>query len=502
MRDKTNKKQLKELEKKALELEEKLKIKDAATKAAPSFQGENQANVDEPLADVDDENIVSQSSENFFDGKDKDLKDNAETAVSKVQNKIIAEDLVDYCDFIESEKTKLDKHVGRIAGSGGEKRAAASLRDLLLRTVSERSYLEPFKSQRLRGKGSLVVLGGVFAFFLLLFLISFSFSGIANIIFSSVVLVLFCLSFLIIITLALGFPIFKFLYPKRVSYNVVSEVVSSERPNKTVIITTNYDSKLGYNFKIKENVAALLVLLSLISLIIVAVLMRLKISLSPLNSASFIGILLPSFFIGVFFSTFLILGISLSKIKAVDNNGYGALTALAAVKYLKDKNILPKDIKVVFASFAADNAGHGGAEGFLVQHEEEGLFENAQMLNFGDMTDSNLTVVSRDFFRNQKYDKNLIENCIDAAVENDLIIDNYLGYLNSTQGFSSSVFSQKGIKAATVLSSDMNINPLKKEKIEKVDRNTIENGFIFAVSVIEKILGAKNAEDGKDSQAV
>jgi|GEM_PF-808480 len=524
MRDKSAKKQEKELEKKALELEKKLALKMLAQKESEDKENAENEQVDaleKESINIDNmaDNALRASDEEISVAKEQEiaeqelaeqeheteqkeaveLKDEATSArVQKIgftrskkhSSEIDMEDIVDYCDYIEATAKKLNSHTARTAGGWGEKRGARMLRELSQASLLAPSRLEPVDSRFLRGRGSFFVLGVWYAICLVLYLASFSMPNAGGVIMTAVTLFLFIAGVVVILSLILGFQWFKKLYPKKVSYNVVSVLEPKSEVRRTVIVSCNYDSPLGNNFETKVNIMPSIMLGALISLVLFVVFCIIKMSVVPDVPSEIVGLTVLPILLSVVAIAALVGYISLSKKRVKDGNGLGVSTTLATVKYFVDKDMIPSDCKVIFVAFSADNAGHGGAEEFVELHKkEENFFVNPVAINFGEILDETLTVVSKDAIHAQSYDSELVSLCVEAAKEQGMPIDNFSGYINSIYGFASTPFAKNGIPSATILSKDLKINPLKAAQVQNVNRNIIENNFKAAIATIEKILG-------------
>jgi hypothetical protein len=531
--EKSKKKQQKELEKKALELEKKLAEKLAEQeKQREKLYAEAQQNASESARpengeqtaeDIHAEDEVKAAKDEADELDDEDMVHFPDEDAASVK----PEDIKTYCDFAEEVKQTLDKHILRAAGTNAEKRAAKAIRELIAENLGANARMEPFYARRLRGRASIVVLGFWLALCFLFHLLSFSTVGAGGAVFSAVNLVLLLLGAVVFLSLIVGFPHFKPLYPKAVSYNVVAElkrkspaeaeeifvvgkveaqegeeIEQTESPQsefendetvreiktrKTVVLTCAYDSPLGNNFKLKKHIMPVIMLCAVMTIPLFAALLIAKIAVMPSTAGEIAGILVPSIILIVPAILALCGFISLYKSKTADTNSLNVAAALAAAKYFADANAMPEDIKFVFLAAGAGYAGHGGAEEYIKRHKAGLLSGNPLVINLGEIIDDKLTVVSRDFFMAQKNDDGLVGTCIDAAVENNLAIDNYSGFLNSYYGFASTPFEKAGIPAVTLMSKDMGINPLKESRKETASREALENCFVTVVAVLEKI---------------
>ncbi|HKL93831.1 MAG TPA: M28 family peptidase, partial [Clostridia bacterium] len=450
MRNKNEKKQERELEKKALELEKKLLEKKLA-EAEIEARRKNTDNVaenkqeDTSYADLNkqteetsqyaDEIITASLA--YKEEYDEHSAIEAELffAQKAESGPVKAEDVASAYDFIESATKKMNTHTARIAGGWGEKRGARIIREIAQDSLNAACRLEPFDSRMLRGRGSFVILGGFYALCLILYLISFAAKDIAGVIITLVVFLLFTVGTVIILSLLVGFPWFEKLYPKKISYNVVAELVPKSEVKQTLIVSCNYDSPLGNNFKIKAHIMPKVLLGAVLSAVIFIVFCILKMSIKPHTVAQIVVLTVLPFVLCTIAIVALSGYISLSKNKVKENNGMGVATALAAVKYLVHNGLIPDDCKIVFVALAAENAGHGGAEEFVCHHNnEKDFFVNPVAINFGELRDDKITVVTKDFLHAQSYDENLVNKCMEAIREQDGKVESYNGIVNSLYG--------------------------------------------------------------------
>lgn len=487
----SEKKQARELEKKAIELEKRLLEKQSLEEQAQKIKN----NFDGDEVKAEDEELFEQYDEGKLDDAKTDRRSDGESHNRSIK----VEDMLDYCDFIESTVKKINTNTARVAGSWGEKRGARMLRELSQDALNAPSRLEPFDSRMLRGRGSFVVLGAWYAVCLVLYLLSFIPRGVGGVVMTAVVCLMFMLGVAAIISLLLGFSWFEKIYPKKISYNVVSELNCKVEAKRTLIVSCNYDSPLGNNFKTKIHIMPKVLLGAVFSTVLFVIFCIIKMSIAPHTVTQIAVLIVLPFVICAIAVVALVAYVSLSKNKVKENNGLGVATTLTALKYLNDNRLISEDCRVVFVAFAAENAGHGGAEEFVALHgQDKDFFVNPMAVNFGDIKDDKITVVTKDILHAQIYDESLAESSIEAIKQKDIAVERYDGNFNCLCGFSSTPFAKAGIPAITMVSKDMSINPLNAKRDEKTDRSVIENSFKTAVTLLEKLSGEQADEQQRE----
>ena len=135
-----------------------------------------------------------------------------------------AEDLTDGVDFIGEFSDELKKYQGRIAGSEQETACARAIRNRLHYETDAKTRLEAFRAYPLAGRGAFLCLGVWFALCYVIYFISFAGSRLAGALVTALSLVMFIAGASVFMLIYFGNLRIAKILPKKVSYNVVSEL--------------------------------------------------------------------------------------------------------------------------------------------------------------------------------------------------------------------------------------------------------------------------------------
>ncbi|MGN0796153.1 MAG: M28 family peptidase [Christensenellales bacterium] len=396
---------------------------------------------------------------------------------------------VDYYEFIETETKKMENHKARVAGSWGEKRAARMIRDDSIKLLGIPSRLEPFYSRSFKGRPCFLLLGIVYAVCFILFLTSFA-GGIYGYVSAAVSLVGMIVSTAFLVSLYIGYPFAQKLLKKTTSYNVVSTVKAKGEAKKNIIISANYDSKYGNNFKISDKVRFWLIEVSLITIAVFALLVIVRLIVGVETVAAKASLIVISAIFAIPSILILILTFSLSKNKVEENNGLSTSVALAAVRYLIDEDMIKKDTAVTFVAFGGENAGHDGANAFVEQHKDTPMFENAVFINMEDIIERKYFVATTDGVHKHDFDRSLVDLAKDVADELEIEINEEGKNFGALSGYAATAFEKAGVPSVTLVARDK--NPLREITVEDSDISDVtQNCFKLLVEITKKILEDK-----------
>ncbi|NLZ24970.1 MAG: hypothetical protein GX891_00700 [Clostridiales bacterium] len=413
------------------------------------------------------------------------LENNEEQAEPQEEQAVSIEEIleqqklepVDYYEFIETTSKKMENHKARIAGSWGEKRAARMLRDTGNSLLGIPSRLEPFYSYPLKGRGSSVGLGIIYAASLIVYFLSFSSKGAAGIVLSLISLLVALAGGIIAISLFLGKSAFEPLLKKKISYNVLSSIEpKSGNAEKTLLITSSYDSKYGSGLKMPKKALFWILAVSICSfpLFLLFALLRAAVGISTTASlASFIVIPLA---ICVPSAVMLIFIVSLSKSKVEENNSLSTAIALATARYLIDENKIPENTRVAVASFAADKAGHDGVKAFCDLHEG-GLLSNAVVLHIGDIVRGSYYVAKFDVPSRRDFDSSLISTVMEKGAELGIDIKECEEKFGAVDGFAIGEFAKRGIPAVSFFCDELSPFAEIDETLQEDINTTVQKAF-------------------------
>lgn len=392
---------------------------------------------------------------------------------------------VDYNEFMETESKKMENHKARVAGSWGEKRAARMIRDDSIKLLGIPSRMEPFYSRRFKGRPCFMLIGIVYAVCLALFLTSFA-GGVYGYVSAAISLVGILLSTGFLVSLYIGLPFAQKFLKKTTSYNVVSTVKAKEECKRNIIISANYDSQYGNNFKISDKARFWIIAVSLgsIALFVLFNLIRLIVSVESVAAKASLIVLSCIFSVPSILA--LILTFSLSKNKIEENNGLSTAVALTTVRYLIDEDLIPKDTAVTFVAFGGENAGHDGANAFVKRHADTSLFENATLINVGDIIERKYFVATVDGVHKHTFDESLVQTAKKVAENLEIELNEEGKNFGALSGYAATAFEKAGVKSVTLLAHDR--NPFREITEENTDiSDVVTNCFKLCVGIAKQL---------------
>ena len=393
---------------------------------------------------------------------------------------------VDYNEFMETESKKMENHKARVAGSWGEKRAARMIRDDSIKLLGIPSRMEPFYSRRFKGRPCFMLIGIVYAICLALFLTSFA-GGAYGYVSAVISLVGILLSTGFLVSLYIGLPFAQKFLKKSTSYNVVSTVKAKEECKRNIIISANYDSQYGNNFKISDKARFWIIAVSLgsIALFVLFNLIRLIVGVESVAAKASLIVLSCIFSIPSILA--LILTFSLSKNKIEENNGLSTAVALTTVRYLIDEDLIPKDTAVTFVAFGGENAGHDGANAFVKRHTDTNVFENATLINVGDIIERIYFVATIDGVHKHTFDESLVQTAKNVAENLEIELNEEGKNFGAISGYAATAFEKAGVKSVTLLARDR--NPFREITEENTDiSDVVTNCFKLCVGIAKELL--------------
>ncbi len=387
----------------------------------------------------------------------------AETA-PKNQNAVSPEDLLDACDFIDEFKEELFSIKGKLAGTANETEAARTIRNRLHDESDVLTRLEAYKAHPLAGRATMTIMAGWYTLCLVVYLISFAGGKVAGILVTLLSLFMFLggLGALGLIFLGGLQKVANTIFPNKVSYNVVSEFgpKKAERgKERTFIIASSHDDLLGGYIADMKTFRKVIMIGLPISLAIFVLFCILKMAIgddTPAKIACFMIIPFLSSAFGIFLMA---THFSLNAQNARVNSGVGTSVALACYSYFAEHpDLVPDDVKVVFASFGGENSAHGGSRAFVNSHPE---ITDAKVICIGDICSNNFSISTGDALRKIKADKCLVDALSASAtkIETSLDVVEYnttKEKLNCLHGFVSNAFTQSNLSSATLFAKDYN----------------------------------------------
>ncbi len=402
------------------------------------------------------------------------------------------DDLDDAADFVEEFSNELKNHSSRLTGTREETATARLIRDRLHNETDAKVRLEAYKARPIEGRGSLTLVGLWFAFCVLVYFLSFVEIAAVGIILTLVALLLFLIgsTCLFLLFLGNGGKLNKLL-PKKVSYNVVSERaprVCESSKERTVIICTNHDAVLGNAIYDLTKLRRFAVITTPISAIIFIVCCITKMCV-PMNVASITALTILPFLSSVAGVAVLITNFSWSKKHARDRGGVAPSVALATYAYfIENPDLLPDDVRIVFASFGGENSAHGGSRAFVNAHAE---FRGARVVAIGDILDGNFGVYRGDYFRGIKHSSMIVDTLKKSATEQGADIEvielnSAMDRFRCLHGSISNAFAQFNIPSATITAKhdDAVDGVVRRDDVQKL--------FAISVTAVAHLLEEDN----------
>ena len=401
----------------------------------------------------------------------------------KTNNLVLSSDDVDdACDFVEDFSDKLGDLKGRLTGTPEETATARLIRDRLHMETNAKVRLEAYKAHPMAGRGSLTLLGCWFAICLALYFISFVNQRTVGIVLTLISLVLFVADIVISLLLFLGGGgKLNGLLPKKVSYNVVSErapSVCERSKERTIIICSNHDAVRGNAIYDFAKLRSATLVLAPISVIVFVAFCIVKMAVGTSSVGAITALTIVPFLTSVAGIAVFVTHFSLSKKHARDRGGVATSVALATYAYfVENPDLLPNDVRMVFASFGGENSAHGGSRAFVKNHAE---FSGARVLCIGDILDNNFCVTRGDYLRGINHSDLVVGAVINSAKEQGIHLEinenkSVKDKMACLHGFISNAFAQFNIPSATITAKH-------DDAVERVVRRE-DVGRLFALSV-------------------
>ncbi len=409
---------------------------------------------------------------------------------------VSTQDIASALDFIEDFSHELEKYPHRITASKDETACARAIRNRLHDETDAKTRLEAFDATPLLGRGSFVLLGIWYAVCYVIYFTSFAGSRLVGALVTLLALVLFLSGGSVFLLMYLGKSELGKILPKKVSYNVVSESQHGDGNAKNVlVICDNHDANLGSpvkDFNLMRKLAAVVAPASVFIFVLFCIL-KMAIGTQGDNVAVKISAftILP-FVSGIFGVIAFVAHFSPAERFVRENNGVATAVAMATYAYFAEQpDLLADNTKIVYASFGAENSGHGGSRAFADAHPE---FASAKVLAIGDVMSGNFQVAECDAVRNVDFSIDMV-SCVHAsAIEQGIALstmphDTLAHKLNSLHGFISDAFAKNGTPTATVLAKDYS----KSEKT--LSESDLENLFSLCVGAVMKIMAKEDVQN-------
>ncbi len=395
------------------------------------------------------------------------------------------ESLADAVQFTADFAPQLQRYVGRLTGSDGETACARQIRSRLERETDIPVRMEAFKARPSLGRGSFYMLGLWFILSYALYFISFAGGKTAGILLTLVALLNFLVGGTVIMFMFFGGRRVSRLLRESVSYNVVSEYSKNRDRDvreRVIVIADNHDAQPGSALRDYGLLRKLTVWICPISaaIFILFCIVKMAVGTSAPSASAKITLLtvIPSV-AGVCGTVVTLLHYSPLPRHAKVPNGVSTCVAMATYAYFAEQpELLPDDVRIVYASFGAENSAHCGEEAFLKAHPE---YAEGCVLCFGDVTGAQFKLADYDPIR-RKGCSTILTSALSGAAHD---LDESLSVLphatisqkiSQLHGCASTVFWANGVQSATLLTEG-----------ERLDDDVIKRLFLLSVNSVFRL---------------
>lgn len=411
------------------------------------------------------------------------------------------DDLCDGADFICEFSEELKKYPERLATSQDETKCARTIRNRLHDETDAKTRLEAFGMHKITGKSVLPFFGGWYAVCYVFYFVSFIDNKLAGTLLSLLSLLLLLAGGVVFALVYLGNPFLGKSIFKRVSYNVVSEYAKNDKDVKrTIMVCASHDAEPGSpvkdDFSIFRKTALFVAPISVFIFVLFCIL-KMAIGIDGSNVAVKISAFtIFPFISGIFGIGSMFLAYSPQKKYAKVPNGVSTAVAMATFAYFAEQpELMPDDVKIVFASFGGENAGHSGSRAFVKAHPE---LTGATVLCIGDINGPVFRVVEQDSLRKIQCSQEIVAAAHASAIEQGISLstlehDSTVGKMACLHGFMSNAFANNSTKSATIFAKE-------GPKSQKPSRKDIEDMFSLSVGIVTRLMTQPLNEESDTDQ--
>lgn len=319
---------------------------------------------------------------------------------------------------------------------------------------------------------------------LALYYVSFAGGKVGGALLTALALVVFVSGGVAIMSLFLGKKTLAGLLGKKVSYNVVSEFQKAgAKPERTFIIASNHDAKLGGFFGDFGVMRKLTILIAPISafLFVLFCIIKMAVGFDTVPKITALAVLPAIFGLLGAFATFT--HYSPFTRHARQNNGVATTVAMATYAYFaENSDKLPDDAKIVYVSLGGENSACGGSQAFVNSHPE---YSDAKVLCVQDILSGDVKIAECDGVRKIAFSTPVVSVIRSAAHEQGIEVeavphDTPKQKLASLHGYLSNAFAKAGIETATIIANNNSDHVL--------DRNDVEKLFSLTVGAMAKLM--------------
>lgn len=361
----------------------------------------------------------------------------------------------DYCE--ETVKALADFADG-LAATREETACARRLRDELSPIAVTR--LEAFRTPPYAGRNCCALIAVAYFLAALFYFVSFGGSRADGVILVIVALAVFFAGGAAAGAAFLGVKkVVRFLYPKKVSYNVFSEnmPLKKQQGGNLVVIASHHDAAPGSYFTDFNRVRKVVFVVVPVSAALFVLFCLVKIFVGSDTVPKITSLSIIPFINAVAGITALMLHFSPFQRNARENNGISTAVSLAVYrKLLREPELLPEGTRVCFVSFGAENSAHAGSRAFAEAHPE---IKGAKALVIGDIDGGKFSLLRRDALRKTEFSSAASSALFDAVEETGVPCllppaDGVSVKLNALHGYAANALAAAGCDCAMFVAKD------------------------------------------------
>lgn len=384
-----------------------------------------------------------------------------------------------YTNYTVREIKKICKEIGpRPAGSESEKKAQEYIADQM-RTAADEVTIEEFKLAP-KAFMKFITIAGVF----MLIALAFSFANIP--------LVAFLLTLTAIICVVAEFLMYKefydFLFPKKISHNVIGVRKASGELQKRIIFSGHVDSSFEWSYTHYGTNILLFICggFAVISLITVCVLTALDAFNAYADGSQADTVCQWIQLAGLLGSACAFGFVNFRRcVDGANDNLTGTLSSVAVLKYLKDNDIRFENTEVIALSAGSEESGLRGSKAYMKAHKNDltdvpTIFVGLE--TFRDYED--IAIYQRDMSGTVKMDAGVCSLLKKAGKQAGLDLPYSSVYIGASDG---AAVQQAGIPAVTLAA--MNPGPpryyhTRRDTADNMNMKTVEKCLEIALNAL------------------
>lgn len=384
-----------------------------------------------------------------------------------------------YTNYTVREIKKICKEIGpRPAGSESEKKAQEYIADQM-RTAADEVTIEEFKLAP-KAFMKFITIAGVF----MLIALAFSFANIP--------LAAFILTLTAIVCVVAEFLMYKefydFLFPKKISHNVIGVRKASGELQKRIIFSGHVDSSFEWSYTHYGTNILLFICggFAVISLIAVCVLTALDAFNAYADGSQADTVCQWIQLAGLLGSACAFGFVNFRRcVDGANDNLTGTLSSVAVLKYLKDNDIRFENTEVIALSAGSEESGLRGSKAYMKAHKNDltdvpTIFVGLE--TFRDYED--IAIYQRDMSGTVKMDAGVCSLLKKAGKQAGLDLPYSSVYIGASDG---AAVQQAGIPAVTLAA--MNPGPpryyhTRRDTADNMNMKTVEKCLEIALNAL------------------